>query len=279
MDFSNFLPLLAVIRADLGSDWEFYKEFLESVIDSAGRSEDTSAWYEQVETLVGDQSGLRFSHEGICFLLRGLEKKAREGMMPPKSKSHSPRPFPTSPARVSASDLVSFQSRPAASKSGDIAECTPLPLTDSNMSAPPPPKISTSKQPTSQANITLPDADIIILGSSQSAAISSGDFHPALFTDATFRRDINEYFYPPKDAQPTAPDTRKVIPPVRDGSQYAPPYYAKDNDLTVWKKRIEEGTGVKVSMDAKAASGDSKKNTLPTPATRKESSSSELPQK
>ncbi|KAH9881558.1 hypothetical protein IAQ61_000284 [Plenodomus lingam] len=76
--FSNFLPLIAVIRADLGADWAFYEEFLESVVDAAGRGEDSSAWYEQMEALVGDQVSLRFSHEGVCVLLRGLEGRARE---------------------------------------------------------------------------------------------------------------------------------------------------------------------------------------------------------
>lgn len=79
MEFSRFLPLITVIHADLGPDWGFYQEFLEKVIDAAGRGEDTEAWYEQIETLVGEQSGLLFAHEGVCFLLRGLEAKAREG--------------------------------------------------------------------------------------------------------------------------------------------------------------------------------------------------------
>lgn len=74
--FSNSLPLIIAIRADIGPDWEFYKEFLEGVVDTMSNGEDTSAWFEHIEPLVKGQNKLKLAHEGICFLFR--EVKARE---------------------------------------------------------------------------------------------------------------------------------------------------------------------------------------------------------
>lgn len=75
LEFSNFLPLIACIRADLGPDWGFYREFLEGVIDASTRGETASAWYEQIKPLVENHAGLRLAHEGICFLIHELETR------------------------------------------------------------------------------------------------------------------------------------------------------------------------------------------------------------
>jgi len=75
LDFSNFLPLIASIRVDLGADWEFYREFLEGVIDASSRGETATAWYEQIEPLVRSNGGLRIAHEGVCFLIHEMEAR------------------------------------------------------------------------------------------------------------------------------------------------------------------------------------------------------------
>ncbi|KAF2849005.1 hypothetical protein T440DRAFT_534525 [Plenodomus tracheiphilus IPT5] len=245
MEFSNFFPLIVCIRADLGPDWGFYQEFLEGVMGAADRGEDTSAWYEQAETLVGEQAGLRFSHKGVCFLLRGLEVKAREGLLAPTN------------------DEVNASQPNSKPMQRDVStELTPLPTLTPNMACPP----TAHTNPQASANTTNHGSDVTLLGPSiplkkPVSALKKHATDPRFFTDDAFKRDIHHHFYA-NDTNNTnriKPDQRKNIAHVRDGSLRAPPYFAKDDDLKVWKKRIEDGGEVKVHVNADTASDNSKR--------------------
>jgi hypothetical protein len=73
---NNFSPLLLALRAGLGSDWCFYKDFLERAVAAKARGEDLYPHIKQIEPLVQDSS-LRIAHEGVAFLLGELRLTAQ----------------------------------------------------------------------------------------------------------------------------------------------------------------------------------------------------------
>ncbi|CBX92100.1 predicted protein [Plenodomus lingam JN3] len=233
--FSNFLPLIAVIRADLGADWAFYEEFLESVVDAAGRGEDSSAWYEQMEALVGDQVSLRFSHEGVCVLLRGLEGRAREVLdSADRSLRHG------APA---GSMVGEDNARCITSRSRDVGVGLMLPpssVQKARKASRHSPTVSSTVSP--NVSSTLPPTPSSTLSSSSPhpTPSSKNDFTPPFFTDPTFHSEINKYFRPLETAYSTPDQAKHGVAETGDGYE-EPAYFAEDDDLAVWRKHVEDG--------------------------------------
>ncbi|KAF3032287.1 hypothetical protein E8E12_001150 [Didymella heteroderae] len=74
----RFSHLLADIRSGLGDRWTFYEECIDCVLDAAAKQQDTTAWFEQMQQLVEGVDKVRFSQEGIQFLLRNMGIRGRE---------------------------------------------------------------------------------------------------------------------------------------------------------------------------------------------------------
>lgn len=114
--------------------------------------------------------------------------------------------------------------------------------------APPPPSSESAadKHKTEQAKVatTEPSDPSPTITNALKNAVD-----PRCFTDETFRRDIDNFFFP-ADTNHTAP--------VQDDSELAPPYFARDNDLAVWKKRVEDGGEVKGDKSSNTTSESSK---------------------
>ncbi|KAL1797112.1 hypothetical protein ACET3X_003718 [Alternaria dauci] len=103
-------PLLLIIRAELGPDWCFYKEFLEFAVAATTNGEDISTWVRHIEPLVRRPS-LLIAHEGVLFLLSELGVTQRS-KPPPSTNMAAPALFvnsrpslPTSPSSNMQHDL------------------------------------------------------------------------------------------------------------------------------------------------------------------------------
>jgi hypothetical protein len=61
------------IRKKLGLNYALYEESLKGIISAIARQEDTSAWLEQLQQLVNGVEEVRFSHQGVLFLLEEMK--------------------------------------------------------------------------------------------------------------------------------------------------------------------------------------------------------------
>ncbi|KAF3011279.1 hypothetical protein E8E13_011687 [Curvularia kusanoi] len=68
----RFTPLLTDIRQGLGVHWEFYEECIIEILEAATQHRDTTAWFEQVQRLIGGIDEVKFSHEGVLFHLHDM---------------------------------------------------------------------------------------------------------------------------------------------------------------------------------------------------------------
>jgi hypothetical protein len=73
---NNIDPLLLIIRAELGADWGYYREFLERAAAAKASGENVSAWVDHIEPLV-QKPALRFAHQGVLFLLGEMDVTMR----------------------------------------------------------------------------------------------------------------------------------------------------------------------------------------------------------
>ena len=74
----RFTALLTFIQRGLGSQWTFYEECIEGILEAAAQNKDTTAWFEQMQRLVGGNHQVRFGHERVLFLLRDMGVRPSE---------------------------------------------------------------------------------------------------------------------------------------------------------------------------------------------------------
>jgi hypothetical protein len=68
----RFTALLTCVRHSLGNQWTLYEECIEGILEAAAKNQDTTAWFEQLQRLVGGNDKVQFSHEGVIYLLRDM---------------------------------------------------------------------------------------------------------------------------------------------------------------------------------------------------------------
>jgi hypothetical protein len=73
--------------------------------------------------------------------------------------------------------------------------------------------------------------------------------HHILFRNPAFKRDVQDFFGNTSHGKGTQ-NTDKHITGYFDDADVAPVYKAEDDDLAVWKERIEAGTEVKDNGEA-----------------------------
>jgi hypothetical protein len=152
----RFNALLTVIRRGLGSQWDLYAECIERILEAAAHKQDTTAWFEQMQRLVGGNDQVQFSHEGVLFLLRDMGIRpseqqsqiegARHGsknlslpLSPPQANFIGPVPSSTAEGNFSPAlsiSNVSLSTQPPHSRQGQtsISEQGQLPILDQGQS-------------------------------------------------------------------------------------------------------------------------------------------------
>jgi hypothetical protein len=152
----RFTALLTVIRRGLGSQWDLYAECIERILEAAAHKQDTTAWFEQMQRLVGGNDQVHVSHEGMLFLLRDMGIRpseqqsqiegARHGsknlslhLSPPQANFIGPVPSSTAEGNFSPAlsiSNVSLSAHPPHSRQGQtsISEQGQLPILDQGQS-------------------------------------------------------------------------------------------------------------------------------------------------
>ncbi|KAF1849703.1 uncharacterized protein K460DRAFT_349865 [Cucurbitaria berberidis CBS 394.84] len=235
---TNFDALLHDIRSKLGPDWEFYLEFLDGAIRATARGQDVSAWFEQVEQLVEGREDVAFSHQGVLFLLAEMGVKVRSEAPSTNSMPPPPLPAPLVPLPLLPSEIQPAQ------HTADYR--SKLPLDFNRSTRPPMPSSATSSSQPRMSNIAF-------MGSRQAvnakpSALNNG-VDPIFFTDPAFKRDVQDFFGISTQRSGTRDHTTRHY----NQNELVLPYNAKEDDLNVWKKRVEAGYEVK-DKDAEGAS-------------------------
>ncbi|EDU46742.1 hypothetical protein PtrSN002B_002800 [Pyrenophora tritici-repentis] len=223
-DDKNLYPLLRVLKAEFGIDWGVYQEFLDSAKAAIKAGESYSAWTAQIELLIQTPTA-RMAHEGVLLLLKEMGVKAfsqnntntetnittknmTSALPTPNSTPPPPRPTVPVAAHMHTNGRVAM----------------------------PPPAVKTPTRTTPTYRKVEP---------------ANKNDH-VFFSDPVFKLDVQNFF------GVSSPSNNIIY----DGTQFrrtqsqrvlaqprsAPPYKAADDDLAVWKKRLEVEHGVKGSQ-------------------------------
>jgi hypothetical protein len=123
----------------------------------------------------------------------------------------------------------------------DVAERVKMLPFDFNASAPSTPASATFSQ--------SPVPNVALFGEKRShhkkqPPRPADDGYGVFFRDPAFQRDVQEFFGVTSHGEDTR-NTDRRITGYFDNTDVAPVYKAKDDDLAIWKKRIEAGNGMK----------------------------------
>lgn len=77
VSLTNLSPLLSVLQAELGLDWEMYDEFLEGASAAIMTGRNPATWMNQIEPLIQSHAS-QAAHQGVLFLLRDVEWRHRQ---------------------------------------------------------------------------------------------------------------------------------------------------------------------------------------------------------
>ncbi|XPS77798.1 hypothetical protein M3J09_009825 [Ascochyta lentis] len=263
----HFAPLLADIQIKLGESWVFYEECMAGILNAAAEQRDVIAWLEQMQQLVHGNDTVTFSHEGVLFLLGDMgiqlpkQRNWGEGeryfvgkhpsppLLPPTSPTEpqsprinnlatlSPLPYHAMttllPLRPLRPDTPFFESAPLSSSSHAQQRQAPnnLDRTQKDLRAfhcPP-------EQITMTANHAPPSPNPLRRQSS----------NPIFFTDPALREDIAELFgHTVRGTDSSNGDvlqTRSSVVGFHIVVRQTLPYHANEDDVLVWKKRLDGG--------------------------------------
>lgn len=254
---SNFDPLLKDIRSKLGSNWTFYQECLDAIVQTASHNQDTIAWLEQMNQLVQGKENMPCSHEGVLFLLseKGIVLSGQprvgevkvstqatsipsRGFLPPLYAS-SPLPCvvlaPSLP--FAATPVSTMRKQPKVLS--DHMNTTPFDFTSLT------PLSFATSSPRSTRHFTVLDTTqtpIAIPAGLDSSA------NPVFFTDPNFQRDVEKFFGVVRQCYDRSQAERLPLG-HHDGAGLVLAYVADEDDLHCWRKRLDMGSEVRATIE------------------------------
>ncbi|EUC41762.1 hypothetical protein COCMIDRAFT_8560 [Bipolaris oryzae ATCC 44560] len=222
-DPRNADPLLAVLRQELGLNWELYKEFLMSIKAAILVGDNAAPLINQMGPLIQNRA-CHVAHQGVLFLLKDLEMKCRAtgkttevshspplgpnwSSMPPPVANMVPRLHP--PSRTSVDRVV----RNYSSQNASAPRARPAP-------APVP-----NRPRSNVATATRHHPH------SQQAPQSTPSHGIVMFIDPNFKRDVQDFFGLPGRPRLTAISYHEF--------DSVPHYEPGIDDLALWRKKVE----------------------------------------
>ncbi|CAE7194240.1 hypothetical protein P3342_009604 [Pyrenophora teres f. teres] len=235
----NLYPLLHVLKADFGIDWGVYQEFLDGAKAAIVAGESYSASAEEIELLIRNPAA-RIAHEGVLLLLRETGVKEREEAL---LKFHINTSADTD---ISTDNMAPPLPTPESTPPRFTAPVVARNHTNDRVSMPPP----TVKNPAHPTQT----------GPTYRKIERPTNTEAVLFSDPIFKLDVQNFFgftnssnnnnNMNNGAQINRTRSQRALAEPRS----APPYRAADDDLAVWRKRLEVEHGVKDDQ----AQGDTK---------------------